>query len=241
MYSLVSAFQNSVGRKILTGVTGIALTLFLITHLSANLTLFTLDLQNLDPDNVFNRYALFLKELGLLLYIAEIGLLLIFLIHAYLGVAIYLRKRKARPEAYAKYKTRGGPSKQGYSARTMIISGIVLFLFVGMHLKTFKFGPGWNEEPEYTTTIVQDGKEVPMRDLSKLTVEVFQSEFYVILYMAVMLLLAFHLRHGVWSALQSLGANNKKIQPLLYTVAGVIGVLIALGFFVLPIWIYFMS
>lgn len=241
MYSLVTAFQNSVGRKILTGVTGIALTLFLVAHLSANLTLFSIDLQNMDPDNAFNRYALFLKDLGWLLYIVEFGLLAIFLIHAYLGVAIYLRKRKARPEAYEKYKTRGGPSKQGYSARTMIITGTILFLFVGMHLKTFKFGPGWNEEPEYTTTIVQNGKEVPMRDLSKLTVEVFQNEAYVIVYMAIMLLLAFHLRHGVWSALQSLGANNKKMTPVLYTVAGIIGVLIALGFFVLPIWIYLMT
>lgn len=241
MYSLVTAFQNSVGRKILTGVTGIALTLFLVAHLSANLTLFSIDLQNMDPDNAFNRYALFLKDLGWLLYIVEFGLLAIFLIHAYLGVAIYLRKRKARPEAYEKYKTRGGPSKQGYSARTMIITGTVLFLFVGMHLKTFKFGPGWNEEPEYTTVIMQDGKEVPMRDLSKLTVEVFQNEVYVVVYMAIMLLLAFHLRHGVWSALQSLGANNKKMTPVLYTAAGIIGVLIALGFFVLPIWIYLMT
>ena len=240
MYSIVTAFQNSVGRKILTGVTGIGLTLFLITHLSANLTLFALDPSNIDPDNAFNRYALFLKDLGWLLYIVEFGLLAIFLIHAYLGVAIYLRKRKARPEAYEKYKTRGGPSKQGYSARTMIITGTILFLFVGMHLKTFKFGPGWNEEAAYTTIIVQDGADVPMRDLSKLTIEIFQDPIYVVVYMSVMLLLGFHLRHGIWSALQSLGANNKKLTPLLYTVAGVIGILIALGFFVLPIWLYIM-
>ena len=79
-----------------------------------------------------------------------------------------------------------------------------------------------------------------MRDLTKLTIEVFQDPIYVAVYMAVMLLLGFHLRHGIWSALQSLGANNKKLTPLLYTVAGVIGILIALGFFVLPIWIYIM-
>lgn len=241
MYSLVTAFQNSVGRKILTGVTGIGLTLFLITHLSANLTLFAIDLSNPDADNAFNRYALFLKDLGWILYVVEFGLLAIFLIHAYLGVAIYLRKRKARPEAYEKYKSRGGPSKQGYSARTMIITGTILFLFVGMHLKTFKFGPGWGGEAEYTTIITQDGQDVPMRDLSKLTIEVFQDPVYVGVYMAVMLLLGFHLRHGVWSALQSLGANNKKLTPLLYSAAGVIGILIALGFFVLPIWIYLMS
>jgi len=241
MYSIITAFQNSVGRKILTGVTGLALTLFLIAHLSANLTLFTVDFANYNPDNAFNRYALFLHDLGWLLYIVEAGLLAIFAIHAYLGIAIYLRKRKARPEAYEKYKTRGGPSKQGYSARTMIITGSVLLLFTVMHLKTFKFGPGWNSEPGYVTTITKDGNTVEMRDLSILTAEVFQNEIYVIAYMSIMVLLGFHLRHGIWSALQSLGANNKKLTPLIYTVASAIGILIALGFFVLPLWLYFMA
>ncbi len=241
MYSLVTAFQNSVGRKILTGVTGIALTLFLISHLSANLTLFALDSSSLaSGDNAFNRYALFLKDLGFLLYIVEFGLLAIFLIHAYLGVAIYLRKRKARPEAYEKYKSRGGVSKQGFSSRTMIITGTVLFLFVGMHLKTFKFGPGWNSEPDYTVEVQANGNTVEMRDLSKLTVEIFQSEFYVAVYMGIMLLLGFHLRHGIWSALQSLGANNKSLTPIIYSIAGLVGILIALGFFILPIYLYFM-
>jgi len=241
MSSLVTAFQNSVGRKILTGVTGIALTLFLISHLSANLTLFALDPSSLaSGDNAFNRYAMFLKDLGFLLYIVEFGLLAIFLIHAYLGVAIYLRKRKARPEAYEKYKSRGGVSKQGFSSRTMIITGTVLFLFVGMHLKTFKFGPGWNSEPDYTVEVQANGNTVEMRDLSKLTVEIFQSEFYVAVYMGIMLLLGFHLRHGIWSALQSLGANNKSLTPIIYSIAGLVGILIALGFFILPIYLYFM-
>lgn len=241
MYSLVTAFQNSVGRKILTGVTGIALTLFLISHLSANLTLFALDSSSLaSGDNAFNRYAMFLKDLGFLLYIVEFGLLAIFLIHAYLGVAIYLRKRKARPEAYEKYKSRGGVSKQGFSSRTMIITGTILFLFVGMHLKTFKFGPGWNSEPGYTVEVQANGNTVEMRDLSKLTVEIFQNEIYVAVYMGIMLLLGFHLRHGIWSALQSLGANNKSLTPLIYSIAGLVGILIALGFFILPIYLYFM-
>lgn len=238
MYSIISAFQNSVGRKILTGVTGLALTLFLIAHLSANLTLFTIDFANYDPDNAFNRYAMFLHDFGWLLIVVEMGLIAIFAIHAYLGIAIYLRKRKARPKAYEVYKTRGGPSKQGFSSRTMIISGTLLLLFTGMHLKTFKFGPGWNSEPGYVATVVKNGTEVPMRDLSILVQEVFQSEVYVILYMAIMVMLGFHLRHGVWSAVQSLGGGNKTLTPIIYTVAGIIGVLIALGFFVLPLWIY---
>ncbi len=235
MLTLLTAFQNSVGRKILTGVTGIALVLFLIAHLSANLTLFAVDPSQ--PDNAFNRYALFLHDLGFLLYIVEFGLAAIFLIHAYIGVSIWWGKRKARPEAYALSASRGTPSRQTFSSRTMIISGTILFLFTFMHLKTMKFGPGWDTADVAYYTTVDDGK--PMRDLSKLVIEVFQDDLlYVVIYSGVMLMLGFHLRHGVWSALQSLGAMNKKLTPLLYTIAGVIGIAIALGFFVLPIWIY---
>lgn len=237
MYSLLTAFQNSVGRKILTGVTGIALTGFLIVHLAGNLTLFTIDYSN--ADNAFNRYAYFLHDLGLLLIVAEIGLLAIFLIHAYLGIAIYLRKRKARTDAYKQFKTRGGASKQGFSSRTMIVTGIFLLLFTVSHVNHFKFGPGWSGEAEYTQVVNVGGEETQMRDLSKLVGETFQDPIYVIVYVGIMILLGFHLRHGIWSALQSLGAMNKKLTPVIYAIAGVLGILIALGFLLLPIWIYF--
>ncbi|MCH8495041.1 MAG: succinate dehydrogenase cytochrome b subunit [Balneolales bacterium] len=237
MYSLLTAFQNSVGRKILTGVTGIALTGFLIVHLAGNLTLFTIDYSN--ADNAFNRYAHFLHELGLLLIVAEIGLLAIFLIHAYLGIAIYLRKRKSRPEAYKQFKTRGGASKQGFSSRTMIVTGILLLLFTVSHVNHFKFGPGWSGEAEYTQVVNVGGEETQIRDLSKLVGETFQDPIYVIVYVAIMILLGFHLRHGIWSALQSLGAMNKKLTPVIYAIAGILGILIAIGFLLLPILIYF--
>ncbi len=237
MLTLLTAFQNSVGRKLLTGVTGIALVLFLITHLSANLTLFAVPDPIDNADNVFNQYALFLKNLGWLLYVAEIGLAAIFLIHAYLGAAIWWRKRQARPEAYVVTASKGGASRQSFSSRTMIVSGLLLFVFMFMHLKTFKFGPGWNPADAGYTAILADGTQI--RNLSKLTIEIFRDSLgYVLFYCGIMVMLAFHLRHGVWSALQSLGAMSKGAAPVVYTVAGLIGIAIALGFFVLPIWIY---
>ncbi len=54
-----------------------------------------------------------------------------------------------------------------------------------------------------------------------------------------MILLAFHLRHGIWSALQSLGAMNPRLTPAVYAVGGVLAALIAIGFLVLPLWIFF--
>lgn len=242
MYSLLTAFQNSVGRKILTGVTGIALTGFLIVHLLGNLTLFTIDYSN--ADNAFNRYAHFLHELGFLLYIAEAGLLAIFLIHAYLGIAIYLRKKKSRPDKYLVEKSRGGESKVGFSSRTMLISGSLLLLFTVSHVNHFKFGPGWAGEAEYTQVMNVGGEQAKVRDLSKLVFETFNRQydgaiFYVLGYVGIMILLGFHLRHGIWSALQSLGAMNKRLAPVIYAIAGILGLLIALGFLILPIYIYF--
>lgn len=111
----------------------------------------------------------------------------------------------------------------------MIITGIILMVFLVIHLWSFKFGT------YYETTL--DGK--PVRDLARLVTEKFQSPFYTFGYVAIVLLLALHLRHGVWSALQSLGATNPRLTPLIYSIGAIIGLLIAIGFFVLPLWIFF--
>ncbi|MEX0928585.1 MAG: succinate dehydrogenase cytochrome b subunit [Balneolales bacterium] len=227
MAKVFETLTSPVGRKVLTGVSGLALSLFIIIHLIGNLTLFR------GPD-IFNSYSHFLHGMGWLLYLAEAGLIVFFLVHAYTGISIWWRKRQARPEPYAKYASKGGKSKQTFSSRTMIITGLVLLVFTVVHLNTFKFGAGWSGEAEYITEV--GGEE--MRDLSKLVFETFQNEFYVIGYVGVMVLLGFHLRHGIWSAFQSMGTINNKLSLLIYTVSGIFAVLIALGFLVLPIWIY---
>jgi succinate dehydrogenase / fumarate reductase, cytochrome b subunit len=79
----------------------------------------------------------------------------------------------------------------------------------------------------------------PLKDVHGRITDVFKNEAYVIGYIAVMILLGFHLRHGVWSAFQSLGANNPRLSPVLYTIGGIFAVLIALGFILLPVYIYF--
>ena len=102
-------------------------------------------------------------------------------------------------------------------------------IFLILHLWSFKFGT------YYETTL--NGE--PVRDLARLVTEKFQSPWYAFGYVAMMLLLSLHLRHGIWSALQSLGAMSPRLSPLIYTVGAIIGLLIAVGFFVLPLWIFF--
>lgn len=217
-----SILFSPIGKKVLTGITGLGLTLFVITHMLGNLSYF-------QGSEAYNAYTEFLHSLGALLYVIEAGLVAVFVLHIVLGINIYLSKRKARKVGYKSFKTVGGASKQSTSSRSMIITGIILLVFLVVHLWSFKFGT------YYETTL--DGQ--PVRDLARLVTEKFASPVYAFGYVAIMLLLALHLRHGVWSALQSLGAMNPRLTPLVYTLGALLGLLIAIGFLVLPLWIYF--
>ena len=99
------------------------------------------------------------------------------------------------------------------------------------HLMSFKYGTYYETEPG------ANGEQI--RDLARLVEEKFKSPWYAFGYTGVMLLLALHLRHGVWSAFQSLGATNPRLTPLIYAIGGLLGILIAIGFFVLPLWVFF--
>ena len=225
--TFLSSAWTTVGKKVLTGFTGIAWILFTIAHLLGNFQLF------IDDGGVaFNAYTKFLESQGLLLYIAEAGLVVTLLLHAAIGVNIWLGKRRARPVGYTKYVSAGEPSAQNFSSRTMIFSGTLLLLFLVGHIWTFKFGPGIAEG--YVTTI--DGE--PSRDLYRLVVETFQQPIYVFGYTIVMAVLGLHLRHGFWSAFQSLGAIRPSARKTMQFAALVVSILLAVGFLSIPLYIY---
>ncbi|GBC76426.1 hypothetical protein HRbin07_00627 [bacterium HR07] len=214
--------QSSVAKKFLNAVTGIGLGLFVIVHLSENLLLLTGN-----PAD-YNRWAHFLFSFGPLLTLAELGLAAFFLVHIGSALMVYWDKLKARPQGYSIYRSAGWTSRQTLSSQTMIYTGLVLLAFVIWHVITFRFGPYY--------TVVIDGVE--MRDLHKLVVEVFSNPINVALYVAVMVFLGFHLRHGFWSALQSLGAYHPRWTPVWYTGGAVVALALALGFIVIPVWVY---
>ena len=224
--TLFSLLTSPVGKKVLTGVTGVVWVIFIIVHLIGNLGYFT-------PGDAYNLYSDFLLSTGPVIYTLEALLLITLLLHAYLGVAIYIGKRRARAGRYSEYHTAGRPSLQTPSSRTMIFTGIVLFVFLIIHLMSFKFGPGIAEG--YSSIV--EGAEI--RDLKRLMTERFQDPLYAFGYPAVMILLGFHLRHGIWSALQSLGAMNARRTPLVYGIGTVLAILLAVGFLMIPLWIYF--
>lgn len=216
-----SIVWSAIGKKLITGITGLGLVLFITVHLLGNLTLFA-------GSKTFNEYSHFLTSHGEFIYPAEIILLLFFLFHIIMGISVYLKKKKARPEGYQKYQSAGGPSKQTISSKTMIITGLILFIFLIIHLIQFKYGP------EYMTTI--NGQQV--RNLHANVVQVFANPWWVLFYVIVMVLLGYHLRHGFWSMLQSLGAMKPSLTPVIYTIGIIFAIVVALGFIILPIWIF---
>jgi succinate dehydrogenase / fumarate reductase cytochrome b subunit len=225
---LWSALTSPIGRKLLTGITGIAWVLFVLIHMAGNLGYF-------GAGEAYNVYSDMLLSTGPLLYAVEAVLLVALVVHAVVGISIYMRKRGARKKGYETYRTIGRPSLQTPSSRSMIFTGIVLLVFLVIHLKTFKFGPGVSEG-----YVVNVGGE-QLRDLRRLVTEKFQSPLYAFGYTAVMVLLGFHLRHGIWSAFQSLGAMSRRLTPIVYAIGTVLAIGIALGFLVLPLYIYFAS
>lgn len=210
-------YQSSIGKKLLTGVTGLGLVTFMIVHVLGNLTLFY-------SADTYNQLAHFIESCGPLLYAIEIVLLGMVCVHVVIGFNIYLGKQQARQVSYADYESAGAPSRQTLSSRTMIFSGVLLGLFLVSHLATFKFGK------VYTLAGSSD------RDLARLVFETFRSPTYTAGYVVVLSGLGLHLRHGIWSALQSLGISTR---PSVFAASAVLASAIALSFIGLPLAIYF--
>ncbi len=219
---IINFYTSPIGKKIITGTTGLGLSLFVLVHMMGNLTLFA-------GSKAYNQLAHFLESLGILLYIVEFTLSGLAIFHVVVGVSIRLNTLKARPVGYSQLKSVGKPSKQSISSRSMLVTGSVLLGFLVLHLSTFKFGT-------YYSTVING---VEMRDLSSLVIEKFNQPIYAFGYAGVMVMLGFHLRHGIWSAWQSIGALNSKVSPAVYAIALILAILIAIGFIVLPLSIYF--
>ena len=219
MSTRLRAFSSSVGTKILIGVTGLALFLYLIIHIVGNLIVFA-------GPAAFNRYAFVMEYGNPLLPVIEIGLLLVFLLHIYKTVTMFLSNQQARPVAYAMKKRAGAPSRKSFASSTMIVTGLWLLIFLIIHVKAFRFSP-----------------ETPWpaggRDLYKQEMDVFVNPLMVAFYVLSMLVVGSHLWHGISSAFQSLGGDHPAWTPRLLAAAKVIAVAMAGAFIVIALWAHF--
>jgi succinate dehydrogenase / fumarate reductase cytochrome b subunit len=204
--------------KILIGVTGLALFLYLIVHIAGNLMVF-------GGPAFFNKYAHTLES-NPLIPVIELGLLLIFLIHVYKTVRMFVGNQQARPVGYVKKRYAGRPSRKTIASSTMIFSGLWLLLFIIVHVKAFRYGT------EY---------EWPAggRDLYRLEMENFSNPLIVGFYVLSMIVVGSHLWHGASSAFQSLGLDNRRWTPKILVAGKILAVLIAGGFILIAVWAYF--
>jgi len=211
-------FSSTVGTKLLVGATGLLLFGYLLLHLAGNLAVFA-------GQDSFNHYAHFLESNPLLVP-AELALLLLFLVHIYKTVTMWTKNQAARPTGYAQKSWAGYKSRKSVASTTMIWTGLATLVFVVIHVAQIKFGPAY-----------QIG-DPPVRDLYRTEVDVFASPVWTAVYVIAMILVGFHLRHGIASAFQSIGASHPVYTRRLVMVGTIIAILIAGGFAIIPIWVY---
>lgn len=213
-------FNSTVGTKLLIGLTGLALFAYMVLHLAGNALIFA------GPD-IFNEYSHTLISNPLIIPI-EIGLLLIFLLHIYKAVTNYLRNSAARPIGYAQKEYAGHTSRKSVASSTMIVSGLIVLLFVVVHVKQFKFGSFYQ---------VADSADV--RDLYRTEIEVFKQPLWVAFYVIGTLLVGLHLRHGIASGFQSIGFDHPVYTRRLTMWSIILAIVIGGGLALIPIWVYF--
>ncbi len=215
MGMLADFYSSSLGKKLTVGLTGALLCAYLVVHLAGNLLLFADD-----GGASFDAYAEFLPSL-LIIRIIEIGLFAIFLLHIVTGTIFWLRNRKARPQGYA--VNRRNENSDPFS-RMMFLTGSVVFIFLVVHLKTF-----W-----VPARFQHDGH----LSMYRIVVGAFSDPLYAGFYVVAMVLLAFHLRHGFQSALQTFGVRNSRYAGLIDLAGMLFWLLIPVGFATIPIFFY---
>ena len=217
MSSRIRFLSSSVGTKLLVGITGAALFVYLVIHIAGNLMVF-------GGPAFFNKYA-YTLEANPLLPIIELGLLGVFLLHVFKTVRMVVQNRQARPVRYVRKKRAGPPSRKTLASSTMIVSGLWLLFFIIVHVRVFRYGPEY-EWPEGG------------RDLYRLEMETFSNPLTVAFYILSMVVVGSHLWHGISSATQSLGLDHPQWTPRVLMAGKILAVLIAGAFMVIAIWAY---
>lgn len=218
--SRASFFKSSIGRKFAMALSALFLMIFLLQHLFINIT------AAFSPD-LFNELSHFMGENPLVQFIAQPILVFAVIFHFVMGFILEAQNRAARPIKYVKY---AGNANSTWMSRNMIISGLVILVFLGLHLYDFFF-------PEIAYKYITMGESDINRYYPHL-IEKFEDPIRLVIYIAGFVMLSLHLLHGFGSAFQSIGQNNKYIDAL--KKFGVFyAILVPLGFIVLALVLHF--
>jgi succinate dehydrogenase / fumarate reductase cytochrome b subunit len=221
MASFGNAFSSSIGKKLIMGITGLFLILFLIVHCFLNSLIFLND-----GGVTFNTGAQFMAN-NWIIRAGEIVLFVGLLAHIYQGIRLTFENQAARPVKYAVYD---GKSNSKWYSRSMGLLGTLLLIFLIVHLANF-----WVVS-RFTGIPTEDAKG--QEDLYAVMRLAFQNPLIVILYVLSMISLAYHLLHGFASAFQTLGWNHKRYTPLIKGIGFWYSILISIIFAAMPIAVY---
>jgi len=235
MHVLLDFFKSTIGRKVLMALSGLVLVLFVLGHMLGNLQIF------LGPDAI-NAYAYKLHHVmpGALLWAIRLFLLACIAVHIWAAVTLTLDNRKARPQNYSIKR----PIQSTYAARTMRMSGVILFAFILFHLAhyTARVIPGKEYDQQIADValmkkgepVIENGKPVMTFNVYDMMVEGFSVWWVSAFYVLATGLLCAHLAHGVSSMFQTLGLRNKNWRKFLDRSAAAYGVFVFAGFAVIP-------
>lgn len=215
-----SIFETSVGKKIIIAVTGIFLIGFVFGHMLGHLQMFA-------GQDKYNSYAKMLQSLGPILWLVRLALLAFFVIHVRFAIQVTIENRKARPIPYYNQKTQVA----SLASRTMIVSGIVVIAFVIYHLLHFTMRV---THPEYANMIDPQGRP----DVYGMMIAAFKEPVLLISYLVAVGLLCFHLSHGIFSVLQTLGLNHPKLDKKVKLASQALSALLFIGYAIVPIAIF---
>lgn len=204
--------RSTIGRKIVMAVTGLVLVAFILGHLAGNLLVF------MGPD-AMHEYALFLRETahGTAIWIVRGVLVASAILHIWAAASLTLESRRARPVRYKEWK----PRASTLYSRTMRWTGVLLLLYVVYHLLHMTFGtvhPDFIELQPYHNVVTG-----------------FRHTGAAITYIVAMIFLGFHLDHGIWSMIRTLGLSHPRYVRIVRQLSIVLAIVVALGYISIPV------
>jgi succinate dehydrogenase / fumarate reductase, cytochrome b subunit len=211
---------SSIGAKVIMALTGVALWIFLVAHLAGNALVMT------GTPDAINAYGVDLRAFlhGSFVWVARAGLLASFVLHVWSGLRLASLNRKARPKGYGKKRS----VRTNIAALTMATSGILIFVFLIVHLLHFTFGAIL---PSSFALTDAQGRH----DIFKMVWTSFKMPSVVAFYVVSQVLVLGHLYHGAVSVWQSLGLHHKVWSFGLRVVGQTIVALIIAGNLAIPL------
>jgi succinate dehydrogenase / fumarate reductase cytochrome b subunit len=129
-----TVLKSSIAKKVAMALSGLFLISFLSLHFFINLTsVFSAD--------TFNTMSHFMGYNPIIQFVMQPILVAGVVFHFVMGMVLELKNRSSRPVAYAKYN---GAANASWASRNMIVSGLVVLAFIGLHFYDF-----WVQEIVY--------------------------------------------------------------------------------------------